>query len=797
MRNFFTLLFITAVSIGAMAQCDNTGQPYYPATPFSFPIPGTSDIIFNVPNGFGVSQITNVEAFQSVVIQNANSSTLMTVRSGTSDGPVVAGGTTTFQFIPSTNEDLFVHYNLFGCSIDPLGANMVTIINLGYPDCQNTTFYPPMAIDLDISGVSQVLAPDYYAGSDYSQLTNVLANATYTIEMESGAYITVREGSVGGTILSAGDSILTFTTTSNSDLFVHFTVDEYCNTDNTGAYTATIERQACSSAVLWPEQDFVLGNSGEVETIAYNYLPAYDYTIITNVLAAGSYNLVHSAGSFLTVKNHNTGEVIAGGYSPLDFVAPTSDDVEVHINTDPLCGLDIAGGANYTMTVQLAVCDDLSSYTQFPLITTSAGLPGDTVLITDNAYDSGEYSVVTNVAPQLIYEFIHDFGSYGAIFNSNGQLLAGGPSPVSVITQDSSDLTILWTTDGCSSSSDGSFSTYVVTNPFQPCINVELYPNNQVDCSTVINPGDSLLIGSFFHPGGEYSVLTSLIQGTTYELSHENGAFITVRGGAVDGPVVASGYSPLSFSTSVDTLHYVHWNTDDICGIFTVPGSANYDGYIYIPDPNASCSVDAGSSAAVSSNVCLSGGSATVAATPDGNALIPTGYELIYLLGTGSDTLITQTNTTGSFNVTATGDYSIHTLVYDPNQVDPAVLLSSGMFNLQNVQNYITNFGLCATVDDIGSSITVDICTGMTNAERADMTVYPNPNNGQFTLQGSWIGGEATCEIYNMYGQVVYSTIEQVKGEFKMHLQPDLAPGRYLLRLYTESVSLTETLVVE
>jgi hypothetical protein len=64
----------------------------------------------------------------------------------------------------------------------------------------------------------------------------------------------------------------------------------------------------------------------------------------------------------------------------------------------------------------------------------------------------------------------------------------------------------------------------------------------------------------------------------------------------------------------------------------------------------------------------------------------------------------------------------------------------------------------------------------------------PNPNNGTFTVKGtlSMVSGEATIEVTNMLGQVVYrskATVRNSNIEEHITLDNTLANGMYLLNV--------------
>jgi hypothetical protein len=82
----------------------------------------------------------------------------------------------------------------------------------------------------------------------------------------------------------------------------------------------------------------------------------------------------------------------------------------------------------------------------------------------------------------------------------------------------------------------------------------------------------------------------------------------------------------------------------------------------------------AGTLTAVNSTVCFDGGSAQLTATANGNAVVPAGYQTIYVLTSGAGLVIEQVNATPDFTVTTGGTYTIHTLVYNPATLDLTIV---------------------------------------------------------------------------------------------------------------------------
>jgi len=75
-----------------------------------------------------------------------------------------------------------------------------------------------------------------------------------------------------------------------------------------------------------------------------------------------------------------------------------------------------------------------------------------------------------------------------------------------------------------------------------------------------------------------------------------------------------------------------------------------------------------------------------------------------------------------------------------------------------------------------------------------EVQLFPNPNNGMFTLSGlvDATEGQVVIEVVNMVGQVIYRTAANVQNgniEQRIDLGSNVAAGNYILRLRTENSS--------
>lgn len=86
--------------------------------------------------------------------------------------------------------------------------------------------------------------------------------------------------------------------------------------------------------------------------------------------------------------------------------------------------------------------------------------------------------------------------------------------------------------------------------------------------------------------------------------------------------------------------------------------------------------------------------------------------------------------------------------------------------------------------------ITVHNCTGLDDLRTFTMEVYPNPNNGQFTLKMNQL---AKVDIISAVGHIVYS--KQLIGKETIDLSQQ-AEGVYFIKVETDTESLVEKIVI-
>ena len=134
------------------------------------------------------------------------------------------------------------------------------------------------------------------------------------------------------------------------------------------------------------------------------------------------------------------------------------------------------------------------------------------------------------------------------------------------------------------------------------------------------------------------------------------------------------------------------------------------------------CLADAGTIASAGGQVCFVEGSASLQATAAGNAVVPSGYSTIYVLTEGPGLVISNTATEPSFTVNAEGNFTIHTLVYDPNTLDLGIVVP-GVTTGFDVNALLIQGGgtICGSLDVTGAPFTVAECTTICDADAGSL----------------------------------------------------------------------------
>jgi len=185
-------------------------------------------------------------------------------------------------------------------------------------------------------------------------------------------------------------------------------------------------------------------------------------------------------------------------------------------------------------------------------------------------------------------------------------------------------------------------------------------------------------------------------------------ASVTANDNCSDSPDVV-----LDESTEMDgcqTIITRTWIAIDDCG------NESSESQVITVLCDETCDADAGSLIPNPEMYCLVGSTVNVSALHTVDPVIPAGYNLLYVLTSGSDLLIRDASPTPNFVVSLPDNYTIHTLVYDPNTLDLGVI-NLGTTTGFDINDLLIQGGgdICAALDVMGAPIVVTADCGCQN----------------------------------------------------------------------------------
>ena len=182
----------------------------------------------------------------------------------------------------------------------------------------------------------------------------------------------------------------------------------------------------------------------------------------------------------------------------------------------------------------------------------------------------------------------------------------------------------------------------------------------------------------------------------------------------------------------------------------------------------------------------------TITIETEGSGQVFYNGELIHHVDDYSTTLTVEEGTTPSFEIvgprTTNGDqYIIGTVAVDGEEVElpSEELLTNYTYTFDPV---ITNHILAITFVFVSSADMIG---------NGSMAVYPNPNNGMFSIDFSNIEGDATYQIIDVRGAVVETSDINVMDGATMNFNHDLKAGTYFVRIINGDKVYVKQIVVE
>jgi hypothetical protein len=99
--------------------------------------------------------------------------------------------------------------------------------------------------------------------------------------------------------------------------------------------------------------------------------------------------------------------------------------------------------------------------------------------------------------------------------------------------------------------------------------------------------------------------------------------------------------------------------------------------------------------------------------------------------------------------------------------------------------------------DSCQFNVIVDIPSNLNNVSTEGIGIYPNPNNGDFTINFKGIEGDVTYQVYDTKGSIIILEEISTDGNTVKEVAMDLAPGVYYIKIVTTNQTYVEKLVVE
>lgn len=161
-----------------------------------------------------------------------------------------------------------------------------------------------------------------------------------------------------------------------------------------------------------------------------------------------------------------------------------------------------------------------------------------------------------------------DCGGYITVRSGtyNGPVVASGNAPLTWTATVNGDHFIHYNTNSSCGTTTGCCTTTITCTSCSStsgCVNTSSYGS-----ATAPTNGTTTTISTCNYQT-EYNTISNVVAGETYISDIDCGGYITVRSGTYNGPIVAQGSAPLSWTATTNGDHFVHYNTNSSCGTAT------------------------------------------------------------------------------------------------------------------------------------------------------------------------------------------------------------------------------------
>jgi hypothetical protein len=896
------VLMAILTPLDTFSQCTNT-SPFGTATA---PAQGGSLTVTTCAYAGEYSTINGVVAANVYSITTGIAGDYITIRSGSSGGPVVAFGPSPLNFFAPIAGTYYAHYNT---NVSCGTQNSCRTINLGcYAPCVNGSAFG--SATAPAPGGNVVVTTCAYAG-EYSTINSVVASNVYTVSTSVATdYITVRSGTSNGPIVAFGPTPLTFTATVAGTYYTHYNSNANCGTQS----SCRTVNFGCLPQPCINTSQFGSGtanSSGTVQLTTCAYAGEYSNATFT---AVGAYTVgaTGGTGNYITLTT-SLNVVLYAGPSPLAVIIPSLGLYRVHVSLNSTCGTDaschtvsVIGGTpvndNCTSAITVTAPGTYSGTTinanldpTAPTCITSAptsegvwysftgngnqigldlgcssswdskiwvytGACGAFTCVTGNddfgpICSSAAASVTWCSQPGVVYRILVAGYSSPSAFTLNvTQNVVASPTITASQSSICSGNTATLTVNGTSTNTWNPGALSGTSQTFSP-LSTTVYTvtglDNNTGCASSasatltvnasptisVNSGSICAGSSFtFSPNGAN---TYTITGGNLVVTPSSNSSYTVFGtnivGCLSSQVVSLSVVPLpsivitgdsvlcegeSTTLSVSGASAYAWSNSAVTSTILVTPLTTTS-YTVVGVTN-SCSMTAVSSVTVSpnptvtvtgTNVICEGQSVNLAATGASNYTWSTGsnsstitetplanvdYTVTGATGTCTDvTIISVTvyalpsvSLTASNTIACVGDTTINLMgspsggIYSGTGVTGSIFTPATSGTFTSVYSFTNPNTGCANTTSI--SLEVSECVGISvnNKSVSGIQVYPNPNQGEFTIELA-NGSAKSIVVTDVTGRVVLTTSTSLDS---MNLNiVELANGVYYVSISSEN----------
>ena len=134
---------------------------------------------------------------------------------------------------------------------------------------------------------------------------------------------------------------------------------------------------------------------------------------------------------------------------------------------------------------------------------------------------------------------------------------------------------------------------------------------------------------------------------------------------------------------------------------------------------------------------------------------------------------------------------------WSTQETSQTILVSSSTVGTVEYSVLITDtISMCQAIDTV--NVTFDNCSSISELTGSNVSIYPNPSNGNFIVSLSNISEQVSVQVLDMQGRLIYSQIEGLKvGKENVISLENVERGVYLISVSSNKGRYTQSIVIE